>query len=213
MTVFRFAGSISFRIEEMRTLAYSPLALVLLFVTVANGQDVRYNFDKSTDFSKFETFKWVDIIKPPWASDLSEKDTKAIKDAVNGELKKMGLKMADSDSADLYVGYQAAVYSEKQFSSYSSDWGYGPGWYAGGWYGKYGEYRPVVKTTTSDTSTIHPHHLAIDFYDSHGHDLIWRGLVKATLDSSDNPDKQQKNLQTAIAKLLKNYPPETKHHK
>jgi len=190
----------------MRTLAYSPLALVLLFVTVANGQDVRYNFGKSTDFSKFKTFKWVDIIKPRWVSDLSEKDTKSIKDAVNGELKKKGLEMSDSDSADLYVGYQAAVYSDKQFSSYS-DWGYGPGWYASGWYRKYGEYRPVVKTTTSDTSTIQPHQLAIDFYDSHGHDLIWRGLVKATLDSTANSTKQQKDLQTTIAKLLKNYPP------
>ena len=193
----------------MRALAYSPLALVLLFVTVAHGQDVRYNFDKSTDFSKFKTFKWVDIIKPHWANDISEKDTKAIKDAVNGQLKKKGVEMSDSDSADLYVGYQAAVYSDKQFSSYS-DWGYGPGWYAGGWYRKYGDYRPVVKITTSDTSTIHPYHLAIDFYDSRGHDLIWRGLVKATLDSTDNLDRQQKNLQIAIAKLLKNYPPETK---
>ena len=192
-------------------LAYSPLFLLLFFVAAANGQDVRFNFDKRSDFAKFKTFKWIDIIQPHWAGDLSEKESQAIKDAVNEELKKKGLQMSDSESADLYVGYQGAVYSEKQLSTYS-DWGYGPGWYARGWYRKYGEYRPVVKITTNDTSTIHLQQLALDFYDSNGHDLIWRGLVKA-LDSMDDPGKQQQKLQAAIANLLKNYPPETKDDK
>jgi len=70
-----------------------------------------------------------------------------------------------------------------------------------------------VKTATTDTSTIHADHLALDFYDSHGHDLIWRGVVKAALDSTATSDKQQKNLQTAIARLIRNYPPETKNNK
>jgi hypothetical protein len=187
-----------------------PIILLLFAAGTAIGQDVRYNFDKNTDFSKFKTFKWVDIKGGFRPTDLPEQQ---IKDAVNAELKNKGLERSDSDNADLYIGYQTAVYFDEQFRSYSSDWGYGPGWYGGGWYRKYGELRPVVKTATSDTSTIHTDHLAIDFYDSHGHDLIWRGMVKAPLDSTASPDKQRKNLQTAIAKLLKNYPPDTKNKK
>jgi len=186
--------------------------IILLFFAAgtAIGQDVRYNFDSRTDFSKFKTFKWVDIKDRFRAIDLPPQQ---IKDAVNAELKNKGLERSDSDNSDLYIGYQLAVYFDEPFSSYSSDWGYGPGWYGGGWYRKYGEFRPVVKTATTDTSTIHADHLSIDLYDSHGHDLIWRGMVKATLDSTDKPDKQQKTLQRAIAYLFKNYPPETKNNK
>jgi len=106
------------------------IILLLFVVSTAIGQDVRYNFDNRTDFSKFKTFKWVDIKLGFRTTDLPEKQ---IKDAVNAELKNKGLERSDSDNADLYIGYQAAVYFDAQFSSYSSDWGYGPGWYGGGW--------------------------------------------------------------------------------
>jgi hypothetical protein len=38
-------------------------------------------------------------------------------------------------------------------------------------------------------------------------DLVWRGTVSKTLDPKAKPEKQQKNLTKAMAKLLKNYPP------
>ena len=47
--------------------------------------------------------------------------------AVNAELAIKGLTMTDSDSADLYIGYQTAIGTEKQFTSYNTGWGYGPG--------------------------------------------------------------------------------------
>jgi hypothetical protein len=37
-----------------------------------------------------------------------------------------------ADNADLFIGYQTAIGTEKQFTSFNSDWGYGPGWYRGG---------------------------------------------------------------------------------
>jgi Domain of unknown function (DUF4136) len=135
------------------------IILLLFAAGTAIGQDVRYNFDKNTDFSKFKTFKWVDIKDGYRTTDLPQQQ---IKNAVNAELKNKGLEGYESDNADLYIGYQVAVYFDEQFTRYSSDWGYGPGWYGGGWYRKYGEFRPVVKTATSDTSTIHVDHLAID---------------------------------------------------
>lgn len=107
----------------------------------------------------------------------------------------------ESDQADLYVGIQAAVGQDKQFTSYSSGWGYGPGWYGAGWYG------PGGSTTTGQTSTIYTGQLTIDFYNSADHDLVWRGVVSKTIDPKAKPEKQQKNLDKSVAKLLKNYPP------
>lgn len=178
------------------------LGVVLLLSVSVLSQDVRYNFDKNADFSKYKTYKWVPIKDAPKLNDLVDKQ---IKDALDAELATKGLTKTDNDSADLYIGYQTAIGQEKQFTSFSSDWGYGPGWYRGGWYGA-----PGGGMTTGQTSTIYTGQLALDMYDSKGHDLVWRGVASKTIDTNAKPDKQQKNLAKAVKKLLKNYPPTVK---
>jgi len=183
----------------MKKIALFSAALFLLLAAgLAVAQDVRYNFDKDTDFSKFKTYKWVPMKDAAKVDDLLDKQ---IKEAVDAELAKKGLTKTDADMADLYIGYQVGIGTEKQFTSYDSGWGYGPGWHGGGWYGGGGGM------TTGQTSTIYVGQLAVDMNDSKNHDLVWRGLVSKTIDPKAKPDKQQKNLAKAVAKLLKNYPP------
>jgi len=167
--------------------------LFLITASSAIAQDVRYNFDKDTDFANFKTYKWVDMKDAPKVDSLVDKD---IKDSVNAKLAEKGLTLSESDTADLYVAYQAGVGSEKQFTSYSSGWGYGPGWYSGGWYNGGGGM------TTGQTSTIYTGQLVLDMYDSKNHDLVWRGVVSKTIDPEAKPEKQQKNLDKAVGKLL-----------
>jgi len=176
---------------------------VLLLASSALGQDVRYNFDKDTDFSKFKTYKWVQI---KGATQLDALVDKQIKSAFDAELAKKNLTKVDTENADLLLGYQPAVGSEKQFTSYSSDWGYGRGWYGGGWYGGAGG----STWTTGQTSTIYTGQLALDMYDSANHDLVWRGIASKTIDTNAKPEKRDKNLAKAVTKLLKNYPPVVK---
>lgn len=191
-----------------KTLAFFSMALVLLLARSAFSQDVRYNFDKDADFSKFKTYKWVEIKGAQKPNDLVNKQ---IMDTVDSQLATKGLSKVDSDDADLLIGYQTAIGSEKQFSSYSSSmggpgWGMGPGW-GGGWYGGGGM---ASTTTTGTTSTIYTGQLDLDMYESAKKDLVWRGNVSRTIDPKAKPDKQQKNLTKAITKLLKNYPPPVK---
>ena len=167
------------------------------------AQDVRYNFDQNTDFSRFKTYKWVALKDAPKVSDLVEKQIKA---AVDLQLATKGLTKVDDDKADLFVAYQAGVGQEKEFTSYSSDWGYGGGWYRGGWYGG----GTGMSTTHGQTSTIYTGQLALDMYDSANHDLVWRGVGSKTIDAKAKPEKQQKNLNKAVTKILKNYPPRKK---
>jgi hypothetical protein len=178
------------------------LAGMLLAVVSANAQDIRYNFDKDADFSKYKTYKWVKIKGAEAVDDLISKQ---IQDALDAGLASKGLKMTYEDNADLYVGYQVAIRQEKEFSSYSTDWGYGPGWHRG-WYG--GGMGSTM--TTGQTSTIYIGELALDMYDAGKHNLVWRGVATKTLDPKAKPEKRQKNLDKAVAKLLKKYPPEKK---
>jgi len=186
----------------MKKILFFFMVMILLAATSAVAQDVRYNFDKNSDFSKFKTYKWVTLKDAAKLNDLTDKQIIA---AVDAELATKGLSRVDSDKADLYIGYQAAIGQEKQFTSFSSDWGYGGGWYRGGWYGG-----PGMSTTTGQTSTIYVGQLALDMYDTANHDLVWRGVASKTLDPKAKPDKQERNLKKAIAKLLKNYPPRQK---
>jgi len=183
--------------------AIALTALALMTVGAALAQDVRYNFDKKTDFSKFKTYKWVEIKD---ASKLNSLVDQQIKQAVDAQLAAKGLTKTDGDNADLLIAYQGAVGEEKQFSSYNSSWGYGPGWGGGGWYGG----GASSGWTTGQTSTIYVGQIAIDMYDSANKDLVWRGEVSKTLDPKAKPDKQEKNLNKAMAKLFKKYPPEAK---
>ena len=183
----------------MKQLIFFSTVMILLAASGAVGQDVRYNFDKNSDFSKFKTYKWVTFKDAAKPNDLTDKQIIA---AVDAELATKGLSKVDGDNADLYIGYQVAIGQEKEFTSYNSDWGYGGGWYRGGWYGGGG-----MSTTYGQTSTIYIGQLSLDMYDSANHDLVWRGVASKTLDPKAKPDKQQKNLTKAVAKLLKNYPP------
>jgi hypothetical protein len=178
----------------------------LLLAASSVAQDVRYNFDKNADFSKFKTYKWVPIKDADKVNDLVDKQ---IKDAVDAELATKGLTKVEGDDANLYIGYQPAIGQEKQFNSYSTGYGgagygYGPGW-GGGWYGGMG-----TTTTTGSTSTIYKGQLDLDMYDSAAHDIVWRGVVSKTIDPNAKPEKQQKNLAKAVRKLLKNFPPPVK---
>ncbi len=184
----------------------SFLLLIAAFVITAGSsfaQDVRYNFDKDTDFSKFKTYKWVELKDATNPGDLLDKQIKAAFDA---ELAAKGLTKVEDDTANLYIGYQVAIKQEKEFTSYNTDWGYGPGWYRAGWYGA-----PAGGMTTGQTSTIYVGQLVLDMYDSANHDLVWRGLASKTIDQKAKPEKQQKNLNKAVTKMLKNYPPPVKN--
>lgn len=178
-------------------------AMALIVTANALSQDVRYNFDKNADFSKFKTYKWVTLKDATAVNDLINKQ---IMSAVDAELSTKGLTKTSDDDANLYVGYQVGVGQEKQFTSFNSDWGYGGGWYRGGWYGGMGG----MSTTSGQTSTIYVGQLALDMYDSANKDLAWRGVASKTLDPKAKPEKQEKNLAKAVKKLLKNYPPQPK---
>jgi hypothetical protein len=73
----------------------------LLAAGLSLGQDVRYNFDKNTDFSKLKTYKWVTIKDAAQVNDITDKQIIA---AVDAELAAKGLTKVGDDSANLYIG-------------------------------------------------------------------------------------------------------------
>ena len=119
--------------------------LIPLLAIAAWAQDVRYNFAADANFSKYKTYKWVQI---KGADPIDQITDGQLKSAVDQELATKGLTKTEGDTADLYVGYQVSLGKEKQITSYDSGWGYGPGWGGWGYGGGGGGF------STSTTSTI-----------------------------------------------------------
>ena len=163
---------------------------ILLCCATARAQDVRYNYAPGTDFSKYKTYKWVQVPDAKYPDQLTDGQ---IKQAVDSQLSRKGLTKTDADDADLYVTYQISLSQETQWNSFS-----GPGWRLGG----------GMPSATS--STINIGTLVLDLYDVAAKQQVWRGDATKTLNPSKDPQKNQKNLQKAMAKLLKNYPPKAK---
>lgn len=171
--------------------------LVTLLGTVAFGQQVNYNYDQDTDFSKYKSYRWVEIEGGEQVDQLTERQ---IQSALDAELAKKGLAKTDSEDADLSIGYQVALNQEKQFMSFNSGWGYGPGWRRGWGSG----------IATGQMATIQIGSLALDIYDSAAKQLIWRGEASKAINKKAGPEKREKNLKKGAAKLLKNFPPKRK---
>ena len=57
------------------------------------------------------------------------------------------------------------------------------------------------------TSTIEIGKLVVDIFDPASKQLIWRSGAEKTLDITEDPDKNYRSLEKAMAKLFKNYPP------
>jgi uncharacterized protein DUF4136 len=171
-------------------------AALVLGATGAAAQDVRFNAMPNTDWSKFKTYKWVKIEGAQYPDDITDSQS-----AIDAQLATKGLTKTDGQTADLYVGYQVSLDKEKEWTAYGM--GGGPAWGWGPGYG-YG-YGGGMATATS--STIHIGTLGLDLYDPTAKQLVWRGSASKTLDPKAKPEKRQKNLQKAMAKMLKNYPP------
>jgi uncharacterized protein DUF4136 len=173
------------------------LATLLLIMVVGRvrAQNASVNYDKNADFSKFKTYKWVNIQN---AQHLDELTADQLAGTVESELVKKGLKKLDSDKADLFIGYQIASGKEKQLSQLNIGASYGSA--AGA----------MAGTGGATTTVVHTGLLVLDMYDSGTKQLIWRGVVANAIDADAKPEKKQKHMDQGVAKLLKDYPPQKK---
>ena len=79
---------------------------LMLVAAVAYGQDVSYNFDQQADFTKYKTYKWVQVKDAEQVDQLTAQQITA---AFEKQLAAKGLTKVEGDNADLFVAYQVAV--------------------------------------------------------------------------------------------------------
>jgi hypothetical protein len=173
--------------------------LILFGSLTAPAQDVRYNFAQGTDFSKYKTYKWVRVPGATYPDDILDGQ---IKQAIDTQLSMKGLTKTDGDTADLYIAYQFSISDQTQWVAYGIE--------GGAVLDRWGSLGPGMGTVPVTLMTIKTGTLVLDIYDVAAKQQVWRGDATKTLNPSKDPQKNYKNLQKAMAKLLKNYPPPAK---
>lgn len=173
------------------------LGAMLLGANDAAAQKVATNYDTKVDFTQYKTYKWVDITGATYPNQLV--DTQ-IRQAIDSTLAMKGMTKADGDDANVYVAYQISVQQSTQYNTYGTG-GVGMGAGAWGWGGG-------MSTTTPQT--INTGTLVVDLYDPAMKQLVWQSTATKQMNPSSDAAKNQANLQKAVDKMFKNYPPEAK---
>ena len=172
--------------------------LILLFLisgTVAlHAQKVNVEWDRTTDFSPYKTYKWQKIPTPRTPSPEMEN---LIHQMTDVQLGAKGLKKVETDEPDLYVGYSITLGQSKQGavsrpSTTESAWQTG-----GAWSGNIPSNKAERKGT-----------LRIEIADRRKNLLVWRGTVMADVGDSVNDARAKVSL--GLSKTFSKFPPPAK---
>ena len=171
------------------------LWMVPLLVLVGCDLETSVDYDRDVDFSVLKTYALAGRQHP----EVSDIVHKRILESISGQLELKGLQKVDSDP-DVYVTYHGDDNEQTVIDTTHYGYGYGTGWYWGGYGG--------VSSSTSRVRTYREGTLVIDIYRAKEKELIWRGIVTGTI--SDNPKKNEKNINKGVAKVFKKFPPPAK---
>jgi hypothetical protein len=167
-----------------------PCLFVFAAVPVARAQSVKSDYDKATDFAKYRTFSFKKGTDAP-----TPFAQQRIEGAVAAQLKERGI--VPGDSPDLYVYTHTKIDKQQRVDVTSFGYGGYPGW--GGWGGGFGSSSVMVTDVPIGT-------VMVDLVDAKTQALVWRGVASDTLSSNPTPEKSEKRINKAMAKLFDKFP-------
>ncbi|MDW5288921.1 DUF4136 domain-containing protein [Formosa sp. PL04] len=177
-----------------------------LFVTTATIAQVKSDFDKSVDFSKYKTYSIEG-----WEKDsdkaINSFDKERITTAIESEFSSRGITLVATggDAAiTLYIVIDNKS-STTAYTSFNGGLGYGGGW---GW-----GYRGMAMggmgmggtaTTTYSQDDYQQGTFVVDMYDATSKKLLWQGVITSVV--KENPKKREKSIPKKISKMFADYP-------
>ena len=182
----------------------------LLLSGCASTVDVTTDYDRTANFSQYQTFSFYQD-RPTQPRDASgDFDTSMdlyLRNAIRQSLSNQGLRYDTSDP-DLKVAYDVAVDTEVAVNTnytYPPGFGYGYSY----WYGyryNYGFSR--FPTTYKTINQYREGTVVVDLINPDTNELVWRGIGEAAVDMRGDID--QERINTIVMDILEEYPPKGK---
>lgn len=152
---------------------------------------VNYDFDRTTDFSKYKTYQYYGDMK----TGLSELDTKRLLDAMDAKMISLGFKVAENP--DFLIDIRSAEFQGAPRQTIGVGLG-GGGRNAGG---GVSVGIPVGGSNVSRQITI-------DFVDDKGKGLFWQAVSESNYSPNAIPGEREEKLKAIVEKILSGFPPE-----
>jgi uncharacterized protein DUF4136 len=154
----------------------------LLLATTARAQNASYDYDKTADFGALTSYAWVN--GTPASDDFNHQRIMSAVDSQLG-LKRVQKKTAIAE-ASLLVTYHVLIGSETAVS---------------------GSRIGFNRWASARVKQVPVGSLIVDLMDARTHATVWRGVVSRDLDPDASPEQREKNINKAVEKLFKHYPP------
>ena len=156
---------------------------------IVQAQKTSYDFDRSTDFSRYKTFALVKA--SPAVEPFLDK---RIVPSIESQLAARGLTRG-KEHPDVYVQYHIVVGVQKSVT------GFGSRSDPSAWHG----FNTFDARLVDDDIPVRA--LVIDVADAAKRELVWRGVGIDEIDVYAKPEKRGAPIDKAVEKILKNYPP------
>ena len=177
------------------TLLFALLFSVALISPVLS--QVRSDYDKNADFSKYKTYSFLGWQKES-DQQVNDFDKKRIYDAFKAEFSARGMEYVET-GGDVSITFFVVVNqktSTTAYTNYTGGYGYRSSW---GW-GMGSGYA----TTTYHESDYNEGTFVVDMYDNSTKNLAWQGVLTKVI--TEKPEKREKTIPKSVKKLMKKYP-------
>lgn len=195
--------------------SYAIALAVLGLSGAALAQDVSFNYDNNANFSAFKTYKLVPV--KGGTEQLNDLNRRMVEEVLVARLAEKGLTRTEDNNADLYAAYQVGITENQEFTTIDMGgpmmmgpgWGMGMGGMMGPGMG--GMMGGGIARTTSNTVLTGT--LVLDLYEHTKKLLVWRGSVSRTVNPTQRPDRQRRDVDRAVQRMLRNYPPPSQRNR
>jgi len=167
-----------------------PKLLFMFFIVSCAPIRVTYDYERTTDFSKYKTYNYFSDIN----TGLSELDNKRLFDVLDAGLQAKGLSL--SETPDFFIDIKSGEYQDMQRSSVGVGLG-GTGSHVGG---------GVSVGIPIGQSNVN-RQIQFDFVDEKSNGLFWQAVSESSYGPNETPENKEANFKAIIAKVLEGFPP------
>ncbi|WP_139001908.1 DUF4136 domain-containing protein [Hyunsoonleella aestuarii] len=165
------------------------ILMLLLFVSCAPIY-VNYDFEKSTDFSKFKTYNYYGDMQ----TGLSALDTKRLLDVLDLKMAQKGFSL--SDKPDFYIDIKSSEFQAAQRNTVGVGVGGGGRNVGGG----ISIGLPIGQANVN-------RQIIFEFVDEEGIGLFWQAISESSFNPNATPEKREARFTAIVDKILVKYPP------
>jgi len=178
----------------------SILIGALLVTGCSSGPDIRTDYDRGADFSKYKTYNFfnpLSIDNPGYTTIHAQ----LFRDALSREMESRGY--VKSDNPELLLNVSGKLQDKTDVRTYSDPV---PAGYYGYRRGRYGAWGGYAYNTSTHVSQYTEGTINVDMVDVKANRMIWEGVAVGRLKEDRTSEELRENINRGVASMFAEFP-------